>query len=204
VIDVSGHGVPSAMLTVALSRSLSAETGYTVQSSMHTVAKQIVSPCEVLRNLDREYPFERFSKFFSISYLVLNCQTGHLRFSSAGHPPPFLIRTDGTVRELDAGGTLIGIGTGVDFEEGAADLEKGDRIFLYTDGIPERANAKGELFGIERLREKLTAIPRAGLASLLDGLMVTLDSFATHQPAADDITICALEFTKKLEANERM
>ena len=143
IVDVSGHGVPAAMVTVAVSRSLSVDNGCSVDRSPDGKSR-IASPSEVLRRLDAEYPIERFGKFLTIVYLVLNCRTRTRRFSCAGHPPPLLVHTDGAIESLSIGGTIIGLGGRIPFDEGEIQLNPRDRVFLYTDGMVERENADQE------------------------------------------------------------
>ena len=111
IVDVSGHGLSAAMVTVAVSRSLSADSGYSVDRS-HDGESRIASPGEVMRRLDAEYPMERFGKFLTVAYMVLNCRTHLLQFSCAGHPPPLLVHPDGTTHSLTEGGAVIGLGVG--------------------------------------------------------------------------------------------
>lgn len=127
MIDVSGHGIPSAMVTVSVSQSLSERTGQLVKQPIdHPPHYRIADPAEVLTALDREYPYERFEKFFTISYLLLEPQSGRLRYSTGGHPPPLLVRADNRLERLTAGGSLVGLGGIVPYEE--AEL-------IYNQGI---------------------------------------------------------------------
>jgi phosphoserine phosphatase RsbU/P len=197
VVDVSGHGVPAAMVTVAVSRSLSADSGCSVDRSADGKYR-IASPAEVLRRLDAEYPMERFGKFLTIVYMVLNCRTRTLLFSCGGHPPPLLVRANGAVENLSMGGTIIGLG-GSPFDEGIIELRPHDRVFLYTDGIIERENAAEELFGQERVTHELCATRRESLHTACARLTERLNLFAQGAPAKDDITLCGLELQTPME-----
>jgi phosphoserine phosphatase RsbU/P len=199
IVDVSGHGVPAAMVTVAVSRSLSADSGCAVDR-MPDGKSRIASPAEVMRRLDAEYPMERFGKFLTIVYMVLNCRTRTLLFSCAGHPPPLLVRADGAIENLSRGGTIIGLGGGIPFEQGAIQLNPRDRVFLYTDGISERENAQEELFGQERVTHELRATREQSLQAACERLAERLNVFAQGAPATDDITLCGLELQNTMEA----
>ena len=83
------------------------------------------------------------------------CRCGALRYSCAAHPHPVLIRAGGKQELLDRGGTIIGLDGAVPFEEGEAQLEAGDRLYLYTDGITDQPDEDGEAFGPDRLSELL-------------------------------------------------
>lgn len=202
VVDVSGHGVPAAMVTVAVSRSLSIDGGCTVERGVDGSAL-IASPGQVMRRLDQEYPIERFGKFFTIVYLVLNCRTRTLKFSCAGHPPPLLVRGDGSVQSLEAGGTIIGIGAALPFEEDQLQLRPNDRLFLYSDGITEREGGGGEVFGAQRLTDELSGSARDSLPAVCERLFGELEAFAQGAPATDDVTLCGLELDMPMPARPR-
>ncbi|UCF92171.1 MAG: SpoIIE family protein phosphatase, partial [Desulfobacterales bacterium] len=110
MLDVSGHGVPAAMVAVAVSQVLQPHTGYLLaQTARASSRPNLKSPVEVLDALDQEFPFERFNNFFTITYLILNTTTGDLRYGNAGHPPPVLVRKNGALDLLTKGGPGIGM-----------------------------------------------------------------------------------------------
>ncbi len=115
IVDVSGHGVPSALVTVSVSQSLAPSGGIALKPGTCTPE----SPGAVLARLDQEYPHERFESFFTIVYLTLDTSSGEVRYSSAGHPAPFLLKKGRPPRPLKEGGTIIGLGDGFGFEEGS-------------------------------------------------------------------------------------
>lgn len=194
VVDVSGHGVPAAMVTVSVSQSLSPVAGHTVKRDGEGAGFQILAPQDVLMRLDREYPIERFEKYFTICYLVLDRFTGHVRYSRAGHPMPIIVRRDGASEFLPAGGTIIGLGGTMPFEEGETHLQAGDRLFLYTDGIVEHENRAGEMFGEERLAAALRAGREQALETVCERVMELMSEFGDGQRPQDDVTLVAFEF----------
>ncbi len=109
MLDVSGHGVPSAMVTVSVSQLMTPHSGYLSRKILSPPFHQLVSPGEVLKGLDAEYPFERFNKFFTIVYLLLDIPQRRIAYSSAAHPAPLLLHRDGGLELLDKGGTIIGL-----------------------------------------------------------------------------------------------
>ncbi len=109
LFDVSGHGISSAMVTVSVYQSLSLHTGQIVKRPLEGPPfYEILKPAEVLHELCLEYPFERFEKFFTLSYLLLDGSTGEVRYSNAGHPPPLLVHKDGSSEQLSCGGPIGG------------------------------------------------------------------------------------------------
>lgn len=184
--DVSGHGVASALLTMSLSQWLSSFAG---MQSKDTPP----SPAAILQSLEVEYPFERFGKYFSIVIAVVNPDSGHVRYSAAGHPPPLLIRRGGTAERLDAGGPVIGMGFGLVFEEGTCVLAHGDRLLFYTDGLTEDLNAAGVKFGQDHLVQYFVDRSAFGLPELCGALGAMLRTRRGDAPASDDIALLAFE-----------
>lgn len=195
VVDVSGHGVPAAMVTVSVSQSLMPQAGHVIGSSGGRVGVEIRPPHEVLARLDQAYPIERFDKFFTIAYLVLNLRSGFLQYSLAGHPFPFLVRADGTVEVLDAGGPIIGLDGDLPFDQAELFLARGDRLFLYTDGIVEFENAGGESFGLERLEQVLRDTQRLPLDDACGRVIAAMNEFGGGRALQDDATLVAIEPT---------
>jgi phosphoserine phosphatase RsbU/P len=194
MVDVSGHGVPSAMLAVAISRSLAPPLLHRAIDGSSGIDPAIYSPSEVLRRLDREYQIERFDKFFTICYLVLNHRTGEFRYSRAGHPIPVVVRKGGGLELLEAGGTIIGIGTPMPFDEGSGRLEQGDMIVLYTDGVTEGQNAGGDFFGEDSLYRSLCASAGASPETACRKVMSDLFEFSDGVRPRDDVTVMAIRY----------
>jgi len=195
LLDVSGHGVSSAMVTVSVYQSLSLHTGRIIkQLSDSPPYYRLPSPAEVLTELEKEYPYERFEKFFTISYLLLEIETGQVRYTSGGHPPPVLVRADSRLELLTEGGSVIGLGGLVPFEEGSATLAAGDRIYLYSDGITEYAGPAGELFGERRFFGLLQAAGAVDLNTSCSQVMASLQTFGQGANVTDDITLLGIEY----------
>ncbi|WP_053067246.1 PP2C family protein-serine/threonine phosphatase [Archangium gephyra] len=187
MLDVSGHGVPSAMVTVSVARALSPDGGVVLRGGVAT-------PREVMRELEREYPFERFERFFTVSYLVVDTGSGHVRYTSAAHPPPLLVPREGPARVLPEGGALIGMGLVDTLEEGEVVLSPGDRVVLYTDGAFELTDPDGTQYGLERLYELIVRHRHLDVEGLCDRVLQTLHDYRRGAPAEDDITLLVLEY----------
>jgi sigma-B regulation protein RsbU (phosphoserine phosphatase) len=195
MLDVSGHGVPSAMVSVSVSQMLRPQTGYVVKKSIVPPPYYtIVSPSDVLNELDMEYPIDRFEKFFTISYHVLNIKNGILKYSNAAHPPPVLLHPDGTMELLDKGGTIIGMGGILPFEEGERQLCFKDKLFIYTDGIVEYQDRKGSFYGEDRFYMELQKLKDEPVSVIMDSIIESVMHFGEHNEPLDDITLLGLEF----------
>jgi sigma-B regulation protein RsbU (phosphoserine phosphatase) len=149
---------------------------------------------DVLRELDREYPIERFDKYFTFIYMLIDIRRGALRYSNAGHPPPLLIRTDGTLEKLEKGGPMIGLGGVLFFEEGELGIRTGDRIILYTDGVLEYEKTLGESYGEKRFQRAVTGQSGLSIDALLDHIMEDMMAFGQQAKPKDDITLLGIEY----------
>ncbi|OIP88864.1 MAG: hypothetical protein AUK55_15485 [Syntrophobacteraceae bacterium CG2_30_61_12] len=195
ILDVSGHGVPSAMVTVSVSQMFQTHSGSLVKRQKgNPPFYEIVQPRHVLQQLDREYPLDRFDKYFTIVYAVLNVHTGHLSYSNAAHPCPVLLHADGTLELLDKGGTIIGLDGAVPFEEGELDLHRGDKLFLYTDGLTEYQNDEGGFFGQDRFHDLLASLRDRSLSVILDRVYEAMTQFGNRVKLQDDVSILGIEF----------
>jgi len=200
MIDVSGHGVPSALITVSVSQALEPNSGrITKERTYEAPGYRITSPGRVMEALDREYPIERFGKYFTIVYLVINTRTGAVTYSNAAHPSPLIVRGDGSMEPLDKGGTIIGLDGRLPFEEEEKSLRKGDRVVLFTDGVVEYQDSSGEFFGENRLYSLLSDLRNEGVEALLDTVVSAIQGFGKGAEVQDDITLVALEYTGSAE-----
>ena len=196
LVDVSGHGISSAMVSVAIQQTLSPRTGHIPKRQTSTPPHYtITSPADVMAGLEREFPFERFEEFFTLVYLLIDEANGKVRYCSAGHPAPVLIRSNGQIQRLTAGGTIIGLGNLVDFEEGEIRMAAGDRLFLYTDGVTEHGLSTGEAFGEQRLIDCLRAHPSTGLEGTLEHTIQSVRQFGDSHEPQDDITLIGIRYS---------
>ena len=123
-------------------------------------------------------------------------------YSNAGHPQPILLHANGSIDSLDKGGSIIGLGAMIPFEEEEIRLQKGDKVILYSDGVTELANANGELFGIDRLLELLRGNVGQPIETLLETVHLSLMGYAGTEQPKDDISLLGIEFDGE-EKNER-
>ena len=201
MLDVSGHGVQAAMITVSVAQFLQPNSGHLIKPIFDGATNsRIRTPAEVLTALDDEFPFERFNNFFTITYMIINARTGDVRYSNAGHPHSILVRKEGHLELLSKGGPAIGMadfhllsGQAERFEEGRLQLNRGDKLFVYTDGIVEYQKSEGEFYGTERLCETLQAMQRKSINDIIEQSIKSLLNFGDHTKPQDDITILGLE-----------
>ncbi len=195
VLDVSGHGAPSALVAVSVTQILQSGGNMCLLPGVEKSNQSLLaSPVEVLSSLDREFPIERFDRYFTMFYGCLNVHTGELVYSAAAHPPPLLLRADGRCELLEEGGSIIGLVGKVPFTQGTVRLEPGDRLFMYTDGITEYEDAQGNFFGRERLFGLVKEHGGDSLDRLLDTVYESLMQFGQERDPKDDVTMLALDF----------
>lgn len=194
MVDVSGHGVPSALVAVSVTQMMHSSKSVILKRSIdHPPHYQIVAPPEVLDKLDREYPIERFDKFFTITYIVLNGQSKRILYSNAAHPPPVLLHPDGTLEFLDKGGTIIGMGGALPFEGGENQLRAGDKLFIYTDGIVEYQDEDGNFYGEDRFFDEMKKLKDEPISSMIDGVIASVMDFGKNNEPQDDISLLGVE-----------
>ncbi len=196
-IDISGHGVAAALFSVSLSQMLNANISS--KNLLKTVLEEkpfykINSPAKVISLLNEENFFDRYQIFFTMIYMIINIKTGDIEFSRAGHNPPIILRGDGAVEQTKEGGLPIGW----DFERNdpiiRSRLRKGDRLFLYSDGICEARNKDNTWFGDKRLSNVLKKNINNSLDETLNDTIRKLSYFTGSIKFDDDISILGLTF----------
>jgi sigma-B regulation protein RsbU (phosphoserine phosphatase) len=198
VVDVSGHGVAAAMLSIALHRVLSpprnwnpllAKGARRAPSRLH-----IASPAELCDRLNRLFPMNAVtSQYFTLVYGVYHRPSRLFRFASAGHSPPIVATPDAPAREVVVPGYPIGVMNDAEFEEHTLLLPPGSRLYLYSDGITDVFGENGEAFGEERLRDSLDSGRSVDLRACVAGTVERARAWHTGSGPTDDITLVALE-----------
>lgn len=192
ILDVAGHGVRAAMLTVAIAQALGPDS-LLVFDRQHG-DRRPARPGTVLARLDAEFPFERFETYFSMVYLILDGHRGTVNLASAGHPHPLVVSANMQVRTLPGTGPVVGFGTIDPEEEYEIELTPGDRLVLFTDGVTERRDGRGEFWGMPGLTAALTATRDLPLDAALEAVLERVTTYGENRPFDDDLTLVAFEF----------
>jgi serine phosphatase RsbU (regulator of sigma subunit) len=186
VADVSGKGVPAALLAASL------------QGTIRSHVENIYSIGAVIErannSLARSTEPEHFATLF---YAVLDPR-GFLTYVNAGHNPPFLFRADGRVEELTEGGTVLGTFPDLTFSEGWTSIGPGDYLVAYTDGLTDSERGE-EPFGEERVVETIERARGAPARVMATVLVTEADAFKGPGPAIDDMTVVVV---RRVEAHE--
>ena len=180
--DVSGKGVPAALFMVI------AKTLLKNRAQLGTP-----SPAEILEDVNNQLCEGNEAELFVTVWLaIVEISTGNGIAANAGHEHPVLKRKDGPYELVEyKHGPPLAAMSGIPFKEHEFHVEKGDMIFVYTDGVPEATNAEGELYGPERLINAMNKHPEATVQEILDVVKTDIDEFVGEAPQFDDLTMLA-------------
>ena len=194
LLDVSGHGVPAALLSVTATRSLNPRAGAAASLVSGPGAKpDAVGPAQVAARLNALYPMEsNGDHYFTMIYGLLDVRTRRLRFTVAGHPAPILARKGEQPRRLDASGLPVGMIDDVTYHESVIDLQPGDRLYLHSDGLTEEINAQDEEFGDTRLLGAITEGQSFNLSDAVESLVHKVVAWRGEDHLKDDVSILAI------------
>jgi phosphoserine phosphatase RsbU/P len=182
IADASGHGIPAAMVAI-LARLVFAEA-----------SKQTARPGEVLAAMNHRLQDMTDERFVTAFYGVLNRRTRRLTYANAGHPFPvrYSVRTK-TAEELPARGFLLGVMPEERYTEREVDLEPGDRLCLFTDGVADCRDERGATFGHDRVRELLPAYAGGTATAVTEAFVDELKRFRGAAKPVDDMTLVVAE-----------
>jgi sigma-B regulation protein RsbU (phosphoserine phosphatase) len=182
--DVSGKGMPAALLMATLRAFLHGQTLH----SMTDLA-------DVMVNLNRlVYESSSANRYATFFYAQYDASTRVLEYVNAGHNPPLIFRTPGDrhdVLRLETGGPVIGLMPDCSYSQGSVTLEEGDVLVLFTDGISEAMNAAGEEWGEERLAQVIGANRALQARELIEHITRKSDEVVAGAAQYDDMTLIA-------------
>jgi sigma-B regulation protein RsbU (phosphoserine phosphatase) len=197
VVDVSGHGVPSALLSVAVARSLTRQVTTTsiLARADENGLISVAPPAQVASELNRRFPMEdQGNLYFTMFYGILNTLTGDLRYVSAGHVPPVVLPVDGgDPYMLPAEGFAIGWMEELDAEEEHTALNTGDRLFIFSDGVPEAMDENLEELGDAQMLDLIANTRGMTMDQAVGHIKDAVDQWCRVNGPKDDVSILAVE-----------
>ena len=191
--DGSGKGIPAAMFMM------------TAKTIIKDLAESGMAVNDIFTKANEKLCENNESGMFVTAWMgILDLTTGNMQFANAGHNPPLLKRADGSFEYLKtrAGFVLAGM-EGVCYRVGELTLSPGDRLFLYTDGVPEATNVENKLYGEDRLLTFMNQSASMEATKLLPALKANIDKFVGEAPQFDDITMLMFDYKPK-KGGERM
>ena len=181
--DVSGKGVPAAIF-MAVSRTL-----------IRTVGLQGYTPgTSLVKSNDLLSAESVDSMFVTVFYGIYNIKTGQLDYCNGGHNSPYILRADGRVEQLPVSrNCILGVFKDQEYIDEQAQLNVGDSLIMYTDGVNEAFNEQLEEYGEQRMEAVLSTVPDKSCREIIDALLADTKSFIGQASQSDDITIMALK-----------
>jgi sigma-B regulation protein RsbU (phosphoserine phosphatase) len=199
VVDVSGHGVPSSLMAVTVGRFLTPKVSDSSILVRQSADGRVVvaPPAEVATQLNRIFQADEFSGlYFTLLYAVLHVPTGRLDYVSGGHPALLHVPADGgDVQFHVAEGFPIAFVPDVEYSQHTLQLRPGDRVYLYSDGVPEAMDKQQEPYGEQALAECIRRSRTEPLEQSVAGLLAAVEEWCRPEGPLDDVSILGLEWT---------
>lgn len=185
VADVSGKGIPGAMFMM------------TSKTLIKSYAESGISVCDVFTQVNTQLCQNNEAGMFVTAWMgILNLKTGVVKYANAGHNPPVLKRKDGSYEYLKGKVNFVLAGLdGIKYKEQELQLQPGDEIYLYTDGVTEAHNSKNELFGEARLLASLNSSKDVSVEEKCKMVKRDVDGFVGEAEQFDDITMLCVRFS---------
>ncbi|MCY4453832.1 MAG: SpoIIE family protein phosphatase [Immundisolibacterales bacterium] len=183
IADVSGKGIPAALFMMVC------------RTLLKGIAIGMASPAEALTEANALLHAEnQASMFVTVFYGVFNPRSGALTFANAGHEPPVVRRLDGSTEALPfTGGVPLGIVDDMQFEERTSNIESGEFVYLFTDGVTEALNEAEEEFGNDRVHETISGVDPGPAREAVEALVRTVVRFSGEAEQFDDLTCLVLK-----------
>ncbi len=183
IADVSGKGIPAALFMVVTMIMLKNYAGFGQ------------SPAEILKSANEAICANNREEMFVTAWIgILEISTGRLTAANAGHEYPFVQKGGRFELIKDRHGFVIGGMEGIRYQEYALQLEPGDAVFVYTDGVTEANDAGETLFGIDRLHAALNRDPAAPCRQIISNVKGAVDDFVRDAPQFDDLTMLCMRY----------
>ena len=183
IADVSGKGIPAAIF-MAVSRTLIRAIGTRGESA----AKCITEANKLLAQDSVD------CMFVTVFYGIFNLKTGEISYCNAEHNPPYLLKRNGQVEALPMSqDPMVGAIEGIDYHEESLQMDKGDALVMFTDGVTEAMNLNFEEFGEERLEDTLEEVALHNCHQMVEAIKADVAAFAGEAEQSDDITVMAIK-----------
>ncbi len=181
IADVSGHGVPAALIAAMVKVALAAQ------------APRAGDPSAVLKGVNDALYGLLTRDYVTAGYLVVDMDASEIRYSGAGHPQPMVWTAGAEVEELRTGGTILGQFADGHYDEVVRPLDARMRILLYTDGVLEAASPGGEFFGLDRLRTFVREQGGMPPDAFADALLTRISTWRGAAGFDDDVTLVVVD-----------
>jgi serine phosphatase RsbU (regulator of sigma subunit) len=184
VADVSGHGVPAALVAAMVKVAFQAQ------------ARHCEGPARVLAGMNEMLGHRLQDQFVTAGYACINTATGSIDYAGAAHPPLLIKSGSGEIDDLQANGLMLGPFPDAHYDSIERPLAPGDRILMYTDGVVEAFNAKDEEFGERRLRGLLSASADLSVEEFADRLLDEVKKWTgikRDDSLEDDLTVIVID-----------
>jgi sigma-B regulation protein RsbU (phosphoserine phosphatase) len=192
-LDVAGHGIPSALLSVTLNQLLSPQPGSPmVRFDPKLELKRIVPPVEVVSELNRRFQ-PQGDGYFTMIYGVLDTETCEIRLCQAGHPSALKIDASRSITTVGDGGFPVGLWPDMTYDETTTTLKPGERLVLYSDGILECTNLDEARYSLEQLKHQIVSNADAPIKDVLLAIRKDLEQWSQGRDYPDDISILIID-----------
>ena len=183
IADVCGKGIPAALF-MAVSRTIIRSKGTQCDNAAECITET--------NRLLAAYSVD--CMFVTAFYAIYNIKTGQLNYCNAGHNPPYLIKADGKTEELPMPtDVIVGAFDEIKYEECTMQMDHGDTLVMFTDGVPEAMNPDLEEFGTDRLCNILSGMADKCCKEIIETIKASIDNFAAGAEQSDDITMLVLK-----------
>lgn len=202
LLDVAGHGITAAMLSVTLSKTIYPYLlqNNVIKSYSHEGNLIINSPSKVLEYLNAQFNnFEDSFQYFTIVYCIISIKNKTLTLSRGGHPAPILFNEKRELSFIGYNGFPVGMIQDMDYEEVTIPFNPGDTLFMYSDGVIECRNSENNLFSINRLTKLITEKYNVNNNEFYDTLLNALNDWKKVDEFEDDISVFTVYWNKNDE-----